>query len=428
LNLSGNGDGSNGNGWSTTQAGQQRTICILAGDVSGDQNGGRLARAIRAIAPDVRLVGAGGPAMAEAGVEVLIQSTHVSMVGLPDSMQMVPLLVKVYLQMRRLLDQAKPDVAVLIDNESMNLMLAGRLRRRGIPRVFFFPPQVWFWGRWRIRGVVKRTSRVLCAFRTEAALYREAGADTIWVGHPLRDSLQITEDPIAAMREIGLNPARPLVALMPGSRKQEVKFLAAPILGAARILQSRDASLQFALPMASENLREALEREIAKSAVRDVKLYRPQSYAVLSQAKVALQCSGTATIETALLEIPSVITYRCNWIAYEVGRRLMKVPYIGMVNILFGEMVQPEYFQKNVDAEHLADEVWSLLTDAKRFQTVRVRLSKFAEILGAKGVLARAAQSVIELLPSSPLAIASPFLERQERGREDSSRASAVGF
>ena len=422
----------NGNGadlspdQSAAEGHRRRTICILAGDVSGDQNGGRLASAIRAIAPDVRLVGAGGPGMAEAGVEVMIQSTHVSMVGMPNSMQMVPSLVKVYLQMRRMLDQAKPDVAVLIDNESMNLLLAGRLRRRAIPRVFFFPPQVWFWGRWRIRGVVKRTSRVLCAFRTEAGLYREAGADTIWVGHPLRDSLQIAEDPIAAMKEIGLDPARPLVALMPGSRSQEVKFLAAPMLGAAKSLKLRDPSLQFVLPMASESLRAVLEREIALSGMREVKLYRPRSYAVLSQAKVALQCSGTATIETALLQIPSVITYRTNRLFYQVGRRLMKVPYIGMVNILFGEMVQPEYFQHNVDSKHLADEVWSLLTDTKRRQALEARLSKFAEILGPRGVLARAAQSVVDLLPPAPRAIASPNFGAPARDSDDSNRASAA--
>jgi lipid-A-disaccharide synthase len=247
------------------------------------------------------------------------------------------------------------------------------------------------------------------------------------VGHTLRDSLQIAEDPIAAMKEIGLDPARPLVALMPGSRTQEVKFLAAPMLGAAKALKLRDPSLQFALPMASENLRAVLEREIAKSGVRDVRLYRPKSYAVLSQARVALQCSGTATIETALLEIPSVITYRTNRVFYQVGRRLMKVPYIGMVNILFGEMVQPEYFQRNVDPEHLADEVWSLLTDVKRRQAVKTRLSKFAEILGPKGVLARAAQSVVELLPSAPRAIASPYFAKPPSASVDSNRASAAG-
>lgn len=385
LNLNGNG--------------RRPTICLVAGDISGDQNGGRLARAIRALDPGVRMIGAGGTGMAEAGVDVKIASTHLSLVGLPESLRIIPSLVGLYLHLRKMIAAAHPDLVVLIDNETMSMLLARWLRRQKIPVIYFFPPQVWFWGRWRLRMIVPSARRVLCAFREEAELYRKAGADTIWIGHPLRDALQVTEDPRASLREIGLDPSRPVVALMPGSRRQEISLLVAPMIEAARILKTRNPSLQFAMPLASDSLRGELEQAIARSGLSDVALYRPRSYAVLSQAKVALQCSGTATVEAALLGIPSVITYQCNPLAYFVARSLMKVKYIGMVNILLDEMVQPEFFKSKLDPEELANEVWSLLTDQRRRAWVQSRLSALPEILGPKGVLHRAARSVLELMP-----------------------------
>lgn len=337
--------------------------------------------------------------MARSGVEVVLSTTDLSIVGLPHSIRMLPLLATMYLGLRKLIRSFRPDLVILIDNESMNLLIARWLRRLGIPVVFFFPPQVWFWGRWRLRALAPAVRRVVSAFDQEAALYRAAGLDTIWVGHPLRDVVEVREDVAAALCEIGLDPARPLVALMPGSRAQEVKALAGPLLGAARILQSRDPALQFAVPMASVSLRADLERAVRASGVRDAALYTPKSYAVLSRARAAIQCSGTATLEAALLGIPSVITYRCHPLAYLVGRCVMRVDYIGMVNILLDEMVQPEFFQHHVDAEHLAQEAWSLLTDEDRRRRIKQRLAALRELLGPPGVMARAAQAVLELLP-----------------------------
>jgi lipid-A-disaccharide synthase len=224
--------------------------------------------------------------------------------------------------------------------------------------------------------------------------------DTVWIGHPLVDVVRVQEDPALALRELGLDPARPLVVLMPGSRRREIKALMAPILGAARLLQQRDPALQFALPLASETFRLEVEEAVRQSGVRGIAIYRPQSYTVLSRAQVVLQCSGTATLEAALLGIPAVIVYRCIPIEYLVGRYiLIEAEFIGMPNILLGEMVQPEFFHKNVDAEHLADEAWSLLTDHQRRQNIQARLAELSGLLGSPGVFQRAAQAVVDLLP-----------------------------
>ena len=187
---------------------------------------------------------------------------------------------------------------------------------------------------------------------------------------------------------------------MPGSRRREISALLAPMLDAARRLQQRDPRLQFALPLASSAFRREIEAAVRASGVHDVAIYRPRSYAVLSRARVALQCSGTATLETALLGIPSVIVYRCLAIEYMAARCFMHVDFIGMPNILLGEMVQPELLQRRADAEHMAQAVWTLLTDKPRWHAIHARLGMLREVLGAPGAYERAAGAILDLLPA----------------------------
>ena len=376
-----------------------RTLYLVAGDVSGDLNCGHLAAAIRRQAPDVRLLGAGGVGMREAGVRIGVETTHLSFVGIPGP-HLVATAYQLYRAVMNEIDAHRPDLVVLVDNEWTNLVLATLLRRRRVPVVFFFPPQVWLWGRWRLPSIVPLCRRVLSAFRPEAELYRAGGADTVWIGHPLRDVVRVSEDPATALRAVGLDSERPVVALMPGSRVNEVRGLAVPMLAAARELSQRDPRLQFALPLASEGLREQVMQAVRASGV-EVAVYRPRSYAVLSQARVVLQCSGTATLEVGLLGIPAVIAYRCSALEYAIGSRAIDVAYIGMPNILLGEMVQPEFFYRNVDAQHLAAEAWSLLHDEARRRAIRARLATLRDLLGPRGAFARGAQALLDLLPDA---------------------------
>ncbi len=381
------------------------TIFIGACDISGDQNAARLATAIRGRAPEVRLVGAGGAAMRDAGVEVEVSTTHLSFTGVLGSLAVFRELRALYGRAQKLVLAARPDLVILTDGEIVNVPFAFWAWRRGIPVVFYFPPQVWLWGRWRLPFTVPLIRRVLSAFRDEAELYRKAGADTVWVGHPLRDLVAVDEDSTAALEAHGLDPQRPLVGLMPGSRRSEIRRLSGPIVGAARLLQERRPEIQFALPLADESLRADVEETVCQHKLRDAAVYRPESYAVLSRTRVVLQCSGTATLETALLGIPSVIAYRCIPIEYVFARLISYVDFIGMPNILLGEMVQPEFFHRNVDAEHLAEAAWRLLTDQRCREIIVSRLAKLPALLGPPGVLARGAEAVLDLLPQSAEAI-----------------------
>ncbi|HUA34637.1 MAG TPA: lipid-A-disaccharide synthase [Candidatus Binataceae bacterium] len=374
------------------------TICLIAADVSADQNAARLTAALRRRSPGVKLIGAGGPLMHGAGMDAMCDSSDVSMVGPPDSVRTLRSVVRVWRRLTAMIREQSPDVAVLIDNETLNVLIARWLRKSGIPTVFFFPPQVWFWGRWRLRWMAPYITRVLCAFREEANLYRAAGVDTVWTGHPLRDVVRVRDDSAAAVRAIGLDPGRRLVVLMPGSRPQELDAHCDLMFAAAKILRARDPNLQFAVPIASDALRERLELEARRSGLSDLAIYAPDSFGVMSHAQAILQCAGTATLEAALLGIPSVIVYQCDHLRYAAARRIMYVKYIGMVNILLGEMVQPEFFHWRIAPEQLAAEMWSLMTDDLRRNRIRARLAELADIMGPPGAMDNAAAAVLDLV------------------------------
>jgi len=380
------------------------TVCLIACDVSADQNAARLASAIRARAPQARLFGIGGRHQEEAGVEVLLRTTHLSFTGVLGALGRLPVLVAHYRKALALVEDLDPDLAVIVDAELVGCPFAARLRRRNVSVVLFFPPHVWFWGAWRAPLVASISTRVVSAFRREALIYERAGIDTVWVGHPLRDVVVSSGNRPAALRSLGLDPERPLLVLMPGSRRNEVARLLPPFLGAAQILQEREPRLQFALPVASEALRSEIENRTRRCGLRDLVLYRPVSYDVLASADVVVQSSGTATLETALLGVPSVIAYRCLAIEYLAARSMMRVPFIGLPNILLGESVQPEFFQRRVDAPHLAEEAWSLLTDEARRASIRAELARLPDLLGQPGVLERTAAAVLDLLPGQGMA------------------------
>jgi lipid-A-disaccharide synthase len=376
-----------------------RTICLAACEVSGDRNAAYLAAAIRRAAPGTRLLGIGGPAMQAAGVDVRVQTTDFGFMGFTEGLRIVPELLHLFRRSQRLVLETRPDLVVLIDSEFVTTPFAVWLRRHRVPAAFFFPPQVWLWGRWRMPAIRPLARRFISAFAAEAELYRNGGADTVFVGHPLLDLVSVHEDTTAALRAVGLDPARPVVALMPGSRRAEVRTLLPPMLAAARLLQQRDARLQFAVPLATEALRDDVELGVRNSGVRDIAVYPHESYAILSRARVVLQCSGTATLEAALLGLPAVIVYRCRPVEYVLGRYvLVDAPFLGMVNILLDEQVQPELMQGNVTPSRLADEAWSLLTDEARRRTIQRRLAELPSILGTPGAFARATDAVLDLL------------------------------
>ncbi|MBI1807837.1 MAG: hypothetical protein HYR76_12385, partial [Ignavibacteria bacterium] len=273
-------------------------IFFAAGEVSGDRQAAYLAHAILSQNPNVELFGSGGEKMREAGIDIRIQTSHLGSVGFQESIQYLRPLRAILSQLRAMLRAESPDLAVLVDNEGFNGLLAKFLYNVGIPFIYYFPPKVWLWGEWRAKAIAKRATAVIPAFPAEQEIYRREGARVHWFGHPLLDIVKTEGNPDTVLSHEGLDPNRPLLAIMPGSRFQELQELTAAMLGAARIIKEQIPRVQIILPLAAPHLLPALEVEIARAGMTDrVTIINKHVYTCLSRCQVVLLSSGTATVE-----------------------------------------------------------------------------------------------------------------------------------
>ncbi len=388
-------------------AAQSGRIFISGGEVSGDRQAAHLARHILHQNPDARLYGCGGEQMRAAGVDVRLRTAQLGYIGLQESLRFRRPMHEAHQQLRRLLQDERPDLAVLVDGEHFNLFLTSHLHREGIPFVYYFVPQVWFWGRWRTRGIARKARLVIPAFPTEAEIFRNKGARVAWPGHPLLDIVQPETDPVRALLDLGLDPARPTVALLPGSRWQEIENLGPTLFAAARELSKQRSDLQFILPLAAPHLRATLEKQIAQADLTvQVRLLTQNVYACLSRCELVLLSSGTATLETALLGVPMVVFYRVTPLTAFIARRLVHTRFIAMPNILLREGVVPELIQRDFSVERLVAEASRLLYDREHANAMRRKLAQIPALLGQPRVLERAARLILHeagiACPTSP--------------------------
>ncbi|HUN66984.1 MAG TPA: lipid-A-disaccharide synthase [Bacteroidota bacterium] len=371
---------------------------MASGEISGDRQGGHLARTLKSIQPDLRLYGSGGEKMSEAGVELLARTSEFGSVGFQESLRFVRPLRAILRRLRETLIAHPPDLAVLIDSEGFNGILARFLYREGIPYIYYFPPQVWFWGKWRAKEIARRARLIVTAFQPEAEIYAAEGGNVFWAGHPLLDIVSADAEPAGVLRRLGLDPERPAIALLPGSRVQEVEQLTGDMLGAYGILRAARPDLQCILPVAGPHVRPIIEREINRRGLsrRVIPVYE-HVYAAMSSCRLAILASGTATLEAALLGVPMVICYRVKPFTYLIGRRLLKSDYIGMPNILLGREAVPEVLQERVDAQHLASAAGKILDNPAYARKIREDLSGLAPMLGERGVLMRVAEKIVTI-------------------------------
>jgi lipid-A-disaccharide synthase len=376
---------------------QSGRIFISGGEVSGDRHAAHLARHILRQNREARLYGCGGEQMSAAGVDVRFKTSQLGYIGLQESLRFRRPVHDAHKKIRGLLREERPDLAILVDGEHFNLPLASHLHREGIPFVYYFVPQVWFWGRWRTRGIARKARLVIPAFPAEAEIFRRKGARVAWPGHPLLDIVQPESDSERAFRDVGLDPAKPTIALLPGSRWQEIENLGPTILAAACELQKRQPELQFILPLAAPHLRVAVEKQISQANLAGkVVLMTENVYSCLARCELALLSSGTATLETALLGVPMVVFYRVTALTCFVARQLVNSRFIAMPNILLDEPVVPELIQRDFTVERLVAEASRILFDREHAAAVRRKLAQIPKLLGGSHVLERAARLVLE--------------------------------
>jgi lipid-A-disaccharide synthase len=370
-------------------------VLMVAGEASGDLHGADLLRALRERIPDVVVSGIGGEGLRAAGMHTVADSSEVATVGLVEGVGRLRALVRAYRTLTRQLRETPPELCILIDFPEFNLRLARAAKRARVPVLYYISPQVWAWRRGRVRTIARRVDRLAVVFPFEPALYAERGLTVEFVGHPLLDRVRATRDRAAVFAAHDLDPSRPLVLLLPGSRGSEIDRLLPVMLAAARRLGD---ARQFALALAPTVPRAAVERVMETAGVA-VPIVAGETYDLMAAADVALVTSGTATLECALLECPMVIVYRVSPVTYALGRLLVRgVRHIGMPNIVAGRPIVPELLQGEVTAERIASAAADILDTPGRRDAVAAELRSVRARLGRGGAASRAAAIAAEML------------------------------
>jgi lipid-A-disaccharide synthase len=382
-------------------AADDRLIMVSAGEASGDLHGATMCRALRALEPGLRLIGMGGPRMAAAGVEILVDPTAHAAMGTSEAIGRVPGLYRAYKLLVRRLREARPMAMVLIDFPEFNLRLARQARRAGIPVVYFIPPQLWAWRRGRMRQMARRVTRVLAAFPFEKSLYEEAGVPVEFVGHPLLDVVPSDLDRAKARERLSVGERQTLVGLLPGSRRQEVDRLLPPMLDAAARLSRADGRRCFVLGLAASVDRGLVTVHLRRASEAGgplVEVVEGLTHEVMAASDALLIASGTATLEAALLGAPMVVCYRVSRLSEVVARLLARSAWISLPNIVAGRGAVPEILQDKVTGARLASEAERLLVDSAAATAQRAAFKEVRSRLGQPGVGARAARAVLKVV------------------------------
>jgi len=379
------------------------TILLAAGDLSGERHAADWVRAMRERHPDVRFVGMGGQAMAKAGVELAVDQRELAVGGLVEIAGSLRRILRVWRRMLELVDSARPDLVVLVDSGGFNLPFARRIKARfGTPILYYVAPQVWAWRQGRIRKLAKRVDRIAVILPFEAEVYARHGVDVDFVGHPLADRLHWTTpaERAEARRELRLPEQGPVVALFPGSRRNELAHQLGVQLEAARILAERVPGARFVLGLA-----ESLEpggSGLLGAGRRDgglpgLQVVAGRTESLLRAADVALVKPGTITVEAMLLGCPMVCMGRANALTAVIVRRALRVPWLAMPNLIAGREIVPELLQAEARPEAIAAALEARIEGPER-DAQRAALAEAAERLGGGGAAERACRIAEELL------------------------------
>ena len=373
----------------------------MSGEASGDLHGANLAREIRKQDASIALYGVGSKQMRDVGVKMLADASEISVVGITAVLTHIGAIYQVFTKLRRFLKDERPDILVLIDFPDFNIRLGKAARKLGIPVLYYISPQVWVWRKGRIKTIAGMVKAMIVVFPFEVPLYKKAGVDVRFVGHPLTDVVRSDLTTGQARQVFGLETARRTIALLPGSRTSEIVHLLPDMLKAAKILLSRFQDLQFVLPMAPTVDRDFIRSFVEQGGV-PVRMIEGRTYDALKASDAAIVASGTATLETGLMALPMVIAYRISAFNYFILTKLIRgVKNVGLVNIVAGKRIVPELVQNDSTPENMADAVTKMLSDPVYYKEVAADLACVRAQLGEAGASARATAVVMEVLRST---------------------------
>ena len=335
--------------------------------------------------------------MEATGVKILIPSADMAVVGLTEVFAKLRTIVRAHTRLKSILRHRRPNLLILIDYPDFNIHLARTAKRSNVPVLYYISPQVWAWRRSRIKKIARRVDRMTVILPFEKDVYKSTSLEVEYVGHPLLDIEPPKLDRDAAIRDMRLAGARPILGLLPGSRKEEIENLLPAMVGAAERLAERYPSLRCILPRASTITPDLIE-PLIRGSTTVITVLGGDIYRTLALCDVALVASGTATLETAIMGVPMVIAYRVSPVSYRLAKMVVRVPFIGLVNLVAGEKIVPELIQGEVRPERLAAEAIDILeNDAKR-HCMKAQLARVRDRLGRGGASKRTARIALEMM------------------------------
>ncbi|HLF14103.1 MAG TPA: lipid-A-disaccharide synthase [Bacteroidota bacterium] len=369
-----------------------KKVLIIAGEASGDLHGSGVVRELKVKDPSVEIFGIGGDRMKSAGMETIFHVRELAVMGFLEVLKHLPVLKAVEKTLTAVIAMKKPDVLVLIDYPGFNLRFARKVRRPGMKIVYYISPQVWAWNPGRVKKMKSLIDKMLVVFPFEKEIYSRAGIDAEFVGHPILDAVSDGQDRKGFCRRYDLDDSKPVLGLFPGSRKQEIERIFPPMLGAAGILAAK-LGVQPVVGVSS-----LLDFEYVRGFIREgspVRLLQNVTHDIMRNSDLAVVTSGTATLETGYFGTPMIVVYRTSWPTYLIGRLLIRVKNIGLVNIVAGRRIVPELIQCRVTPQRIALEAERMLGDEPARKTMSADLGIIRERLGKPGASKRVAEAIL---------------------------------
>jgi lipid-A-disaccharide synthase len=374
-----------------------KKVMMVAGEASGDLHGARLIEAVHQTDPGIQFFGMGGAALERAGMALLYSNQSLSVVGITEVLLKLGTIRKALSGLKHALRLERPDLVILIDFPDFNLRLAKFAHRLGIPVLYYISPQVWAWRSGRVKQIARWVKKMVVFFPFEVSIYRAAGVDVEWVGHPLLDVVKPALSREEALRQWGLDPQKRTIGLLPGSRKREVERLLPVLLATGHLLRNQIPDLQFVLPLAPGLSKTMVAPWLEKISL-PVRVVEGLPYDVMNLSELLIMSSGTATLEAALLGKPMVILYKLSTLSYWIGRMLVHVEHIGLVNLVAGKRIAPELLQRDATPARTVEEALRILKDPEVRRGMAESMVKVRQNLGEPGAVQRAARIVCSML------------------------------
>ncbi len=374
----------------------EKPILIICGEASGDLHAGNLAKKILEINPEIKILGVGGGALRQVASEIYYDIKDLSVLGFFDVLKKLPKFLRLKQLILKKIQEEKPAAIIFVDFSGFNLRLAKTLNN-AIPTLYYISPQIWASRRGRIKTIKKYISKMLVLFKFEEEFYKSYGIAVDFVGHPLLDIVRPTMDKKEFCNKFGLGESKITIALLPGSRKQEIKNILPIMLEAACLIHKKRQDAQFVVAKSTQVDWDTYHR-IIRNFRLDLKIIEGRTYDCLNIADFCLVASGTATLETAIMQKPFAVIYKLGFLNYLLYRPQIKVPYIGMVNIVAAKLIVPEFIQFQAQPKKIAELALQILENPSRIKEIKDELAAVKSSLGEKGAGLRAARIIVDFL------------------------------